>query len=229
MICQHDRDPEKLNDFNNLEALIKSGGRDCAKTVGFLRVTAHSNPLPDVSGWSRFEVKFNLMEGLRMGQKGSKGLRVVGGNESVGKVSRKPKRLTGKQEAFVKGVVSGLSQTDAYRAAYNVGDNCKPATIRNEAWKLASHPDVSQMIEKGLARKREVAQRTGVSRRVLVLERLEAEAMNPENTDAARIRALELLGKHERLFTDVVEQQSDTRSAEQIRFELEQRLRDLSG
>ena len=164
-----------------------------------------------------------------MDKNGGKNLRVVGGNESAGKVKRKPKRLTGKQEAFVKGVVSGLSQTDAYRAAYNVGENCKPATIRNEAWKLASHPDVSLMIEKGLARKREVAQRTGVSRRVLVLERLEAEAMDSNNSDASRIRALELLGKHERLFTDVVEQQSDTRTAEQIRFELEQRLRDLSG
>jgi hypothetical protein len=161
------------------------------------------------------------------------GLKVVGGTE-VGKRSANGRRpLTSKQQAFADGVVSGLSQSEAYRRAYDVYDKVgnikmKASAIHTEASTLAAHPMVTRRIEAGLAEKERAALRSGLSRRAMVLERLEHEALTAE-ADAARIRALELLGKHERLFVDVVENQEDTRTADELRGELEDKLADLIG
>jgi phage terminase small subunit len=56
------------------------------------------------------------------------------------------KKLTTKQQKFVEEVVSGKSQSDAYKAAYNVG-KMQPSTIRNEASKLLKNPDVTAMLK----------------------------------------------------------------------------------
>ena len=55
-------------------------------------------------------------------------------------------------------------------------------------------------------------------------------ATNPDNSDGARVRALELLGKSVALFTDKVETEDKTeRDAESIKAELEARLNRLLG
>lgn len=155
------------------------------------------------------------------------GLKVVGGTE-VGKRTANGRRpLTSKQQAFADGVVSGLSQSEAYRRAYSA-EGMKASAVHTEASTLAGHPMVARRIEAGLAEKERAALRSGLSRRAMVLERLEHEALTAE-ADAARIRALELLGKHERLFVDVVENQEDTRTADELRGELEDKLADLIG
>ena len=157
----------------------------------------------------------------------SDGLKVVGGTDS-GKQPRKGRRpLTSKQQAFADGVVSGLSQSEAYRRAYEAA-SMKASAVHTEASLLAAHPAITQRIAAGLAEKERAAQRSGLSRRAMVLERLEHEAMHAE-ADAARIRALELLGKHERLFVDVVENQEDTRTADDLREELAARLAGLTA
>lgn len=46
-----------------------------------------------------------------------------------------PDKLTAKQESFCQAVVSGLSQADAYREAYNAG-GMKPATVQKRASEL---------------------------------------------------------------------------------------------
>ena len=156
----------------------------------------------------------------------SDSLKVVGGTDS-GKQSGKGRRpLTSKQQAFADGVVSGLSQSEAYRRAYSAA-GMKASAVHTESSSLAGHPEVARRIAAGLAEKERAAQRSGLSRRAMVLERLEHEAMHAE-ADAARIRALELLGKHERLFVDVVENQEDTRTADDLREELAQRLAGLT-
>ena len=50
--------------------------------------------------------------------------------------------LTAKQEQFCKGLAAGLSNSDAYRAAYDTS-NMKPGTIHNEACKLAAAPHIA--------------------------------------------------------------------------------------
>jgi hypothetical protein len=60
----------------------------------------------------------------------------------------------------------------------------------------------------------------------LVLEKLHKEATTAES-DSARIRALELLGKSIAMFTDKVEQETTHKSAKEIEEELIARLSSL--
>jgi len=69
-----------------------------------------------------------------------------------------------------------------------------------------------------------------LSRSDFVLKQLTDEATNQDNSDGARVRALELLGKSVALFTDKVETEDKTeRDAESIKAELEARLNRLLG
>lgn len=64
-------------------------------------------------------------------------------------------KLTAKQEKFAQGVVSGMSQADAYRAAYNAG-KMKPETVQKRASELMRNGAVSgrvQELKKELADK----------------------------------------------------------------------------
>jgi hypothetical protein len=69
-----------------------------------------------------------------------------------------------------------------------------------------------------------------LSRSDFVLKRLQYEAMNSDNSDGARVRALELLGKSVALFTDKVETEDKTeRDAATIKSELQAKLDRLLG
>ena len=98
------------------------------------------------------------------------GLKVVGGTEAGKQVASKRRPLTSKQQAFADGVVSGLSQSEAYRRAYNA-EGMKASAVHTEASTLAGHPEVSRRIESGLGEKERAALRSGLSRRAMVLER----------------------------------------------------------
>jgi phage terminase small subunit len=54
--------------------------------------------------------------------------------------------LTPKQEAFAQAIVTGMSQADAYREAYTVGDKTKPETVQNQAYILIKRPDISARV-----------------------------------------------------------------------------------
>ena len=53
--------------------------------------------------------------------------------------------LTPKQEAFANAVASGMTQADAYRAAYNAG-KMKPATIQRNASALMSNSKIATRV-----------------------------------------------------------------------------------
>ena len=66
---------------------------------------------------------------------------------------------------------------------------------------------------------------SALTRRRWIIERLEAEAVDMEaGSPASRVRSLELLGKTERLWTDVVETIQSDQSPDEVRRELEARL-----
>lgn len=54
----------------------------------------------------------------------------------------KENKLTPKQERFIQNIVSGMSQRQAYKEAYNA-ENMKDETIDNEAYKLFKSPDIT--------------------------------------------------------------------------------------
>lgn len=55
-------------------------------------------------------------------------------------------KLTAKQEAFCQAIVSGMSQADAYRAAYNAS-NMKPPSVQVNASKLMANAKVALRVK----------------------------------------------------------------------------------
>lgn len=54
--------------------------------------------------------------------------------------------LTPKQEAFAQAVVSGMSQSDAYRAAFNVKPTTKSESVNQAASKLMADPNLASRV-----------------------------------------------------------------------------------
>jgi phage terminase small subunit len=138
-------------------------------------------------------------------------------------------KLTGKQSAFVQAILKGANQSDAYRAAYNA-ENMSASTVWNEASKLFANPKVAARITAGQARQEEVAVHSGAALRLHVEKEL-FDLTTKAETDQARLRALELLGKLEKVgaFTERVEQVASDASPEEVRVELEERLKKAFG
>ena len=55
--------------------------------------------------------------------------------------------LTPKQHIFCDGILSGLNQSDAYKAAYDVSPDCLPSTVHNAAYALTQNPEIAASIE----------------------------------------------------------------------------------
>lgn len=143
-------------------------------------------------------------------------------------VVRDTDRLTAKQEAFAQQVAGGAILSDAYRECY-AAENMADRTVWTEACRLASNPKVATRI-KAIQTDRESDQRmVRLRREEYVLKRLQQEAEQAE-TDGARVRSLELLGRTISMFSDRVEIEQDAdKSAAELERDLEKRLRDLLG
>ena len=161
-------------------------------------------------------------------------LRVVGSNKKhtgTRKKSATSKNtgLTDKQEAFALAVFEGNNFSEAYRLAYDAS-NMSAACIHTEACLLVQNPKVSQRLEVLNADRVKQQRMLSLSRSDFVLKQLTDEATNQDNSDGARVRALELLGKSVALFTDKVETEDKTeRDPDTIKAELEARLNRLLG
>ena len=154
-------------------------------------------------------------------------LRIVGGD----KKPAKKRKLTAKQERFVAEMIKGATQADASRTAYGDGKlKMKPSAVYTEAGRLMGHPEIARRILAHQASVERSAVSSALSKRRWIVERLEHEAEHAQS-DAGRVRALELLGKvtEVALFTDRVEQVDNDLSPDQLRDELEQRLLKLVG
>ena len=55
-------------------------------------------------------------------------------------------RLTAKQEAFALAYVATNNATEAYRQTYAVSPDCKPETVRNNAYKTLCRPEVEARV-----------------------------------------------------------------------------------
>ena len=135
--------------------------------------------------------------------------------------------LTAKQEAFSQAVAKGETLSDAYRKAYNT-ENMKEGTLWSEASKLMDNPKVITRVNAIQKAQEERTLHDSARLKRLVLERLHREALDSPS-DAARVRALELLGKSIAMFTDRVEQDSTEKSSSEIEAELMAKLKALSA
>ena len=144
------------------------------------------------------------------------------------KLVDKEERLTGKQEAFAQLVAKGSMLVEAYREA-----GYMPNGSDKTQWEAASRLMANSKV---LARVKQIQADIEEDRRTIerrreeyVLKRLQEEAEGAD-TDGARVRALELMGKTIGMFTDRVETDDKTeRAASDIEAELRQKLERLLG
>ena len=134
--------------------------------------------------------------------------------------------LTAKQEAFAQEVAKGSTLADAYRSAYDA-ERMKDSSVWTNASQLMSDTKVAQRVKAIQDAMEQSALHDQARLRRLVLERLHVEATKEENSDASRVRSLELLGKTVAMFSDRVEQVESSRSASEIEQELINRLAEL--
>lgn len=111
--------------------------------------------------------------------------------------------LTPKQEAFAQAVSSGMSQSDAYRAAYKVRESTKPESVNQAASKIMADPKVASRVEELRKPVVEAAQITLASH----LERLKklSEAAEAGAQYSAAITAEVARGKASGLYVDKTE------------------------
>tara|TARA_R100001129_G_C5284577_1_gene237887 strand:+ start:182 stop:664 length:483 start_codon:yes stop_codon:yes gene_type:complete len=146
------------------------------------------------------------------------------------KVVKKEPDLTIKQRKFVEEIVKGKlgSYKEAYAKVYDVAltkTGNIPKWVEVEASKLVANPKVALSIQKAIQRKEHSAVASSLRTRNYVIEKLYKESQESDS-DASRVRALELLGKSIGLFSDVIETK-ETRPSEQIEEEIEERLIEL--
>jgi hypothetical protein len=124
--------------------------------------------------------------------------------------------LTEKQESFCQNVMSGMNYSDAYREAYDTS-GMKAPTIWAQASTLAANHMVAARIEQLAAEKEGERRALRLSRGDRVLAALEVIAEAADTSDAARVRALELIGKSVALWSDRIEvEDTSDRSADDI-------------
>jgi len=137
--------------------------------------------------------------------------------------------LTAKQEAFCQGVgARGETLAAAYRAAYDAS-GMTPANIHNEAYKLMLRPEIASRVNALVREKQAKTSHDAARIRSHVIERLHSESVNPDNPPAARVRALELLGKLDVVgaFRERVETETKQAAPDDIAATLEARLKAL--
>ena len=161
---------------------------------------------------------------------------IEGGRDSFTDTKKRsgktPSGLTSKQERFCEGLASGLSNADAYRAAYDAS-RMKANVVYTEASKLSTRPDISKRVEELIADKHRRnsiftdKQREKNSDRIWrkVWELID----NPETPPAVKANLLSLGAKAAGMLTDRVELKQETADSKSIEAELVERLQRLKA
>ena len=138
-------------------------------------------------------------------------------------------KLTSKQEHFATLVANGETLTDAYRAAYNVGEGTKPSAVWTNACKLATQNAKVALRIKTLSEEVTAQRQSDEQRlRIWVTDRLKHEATI--GSDTSRVASLVALGKTCQLFSEhIVTTEKDDRTAHDIEVELQRKLAQFMG
>ena len=145
-------------------------------------------------------------------------------------VRKKEPELTIKQRQFVDEIIKGKlgSYKEAYAKVYDVTLTKQgkiPKWVEVEASKLVANPKIAQSIHKAIERKEVNVVASSLRTRNYVIDQLYKESKESDS-DASRIRALELLGKTVALFSDVIETK-EARSSDEVEADIEDRIAEL--
>lgn len=134
--------------------------------------------------------------------------------------------LTEKQTAFCDGIESGLSLSDAYRAAYDT-TGMTQKSIHEAACRLFADGKVTSRLQE-ISREKEAQRRMLTASDAAAAVEVFRQMMATAKTEAVRVRAAELLAKAAGIFTDKVEIEDKTdRSTAEIEQAIADRLRRL--
>ena len=145
-------------------------------------------------------------------------------------VRKKEPELTIKQRQFVEEIIKGKlgSYKEAYAKVYDVTmtkQGKMPKWVEVEASKLVANPKIAISIHKAIERKEVNVVASSLRTRNYVIDQLYKESKESDS-DASRIRALELLGKTVALFSDVIETK-EARSSDEVEADIEERIAQL--
>jgi hypothetical protein len=138
------------------------------------------------------------------------------------------RELTAKQKKFARLIAEGNTGADSYRKAYNAKGT--PKSVGSNASRLKADERMQLELTRLKALQEIREQQSPAQIRQTVIERLQLEATDQDNPPAARIRALELLGKVTEVaaFTERREQ-TVIHSSEAIKQQIMDRLRSLTA
>ena len=125
---------------------------------------------------------------------------------------------------FCRELASGRSQAEAYRVAYDVGEDASPKTQIEAASRLMRQSKVRARYEALVAARERGLQAKRLSQADLVVERLR-EAVDDDDFGPNRLKAIHILAQVSGLMrTDLHVTQEDNRDSETIMADLEMKL-----
>lgn len=143
---------------------------------------------------------------------------------------RENRPLTPKQQHFARAVATGMTQSDAYREAYNSSPESKASGIWERASRLMANDKVRSRVNELMALKDAAVLADAVTDAELVRSNLRHWMAHGAPEDSVKVRAAELLGKASGLFqTDINVNDKRERTPEQVQAELERRLLALTS
>ena len=128
------------------------------------------------------------------------------------------KRLTSQQEAFVQALVQGKNRQEAYQTVYRTG-GMKDEAVDRRAHTLLKNEKIENRYQELWEMVRKEEAKRDVASVNEILEELSSIGMGVGECDdersptpgvRERLKALELLGKHYKLFTDQEKTSSET-------------------
>lgn len=133
------------------------------------------------------------------------------------------KPLTSKQLHFCRAWASGMSQSDAYREAFDLSPETKSKTVHEKASRLAGDSKVRARYERLIAAREAGMVASALSDREMVRKHLRDLALTASPQDSGRLRALELLGRASGAFVEL-HAEVDARSSSDLLAELDAML-----
>lgn len=165
---------------------------------------------------------------------GTKTLRVIDGGKAKaspgGHSMRSAKTasgLTEKQEAFAKALAEGMTNADAYRAAFGA-EGYQQRTLHSKACSLAARESIRERVNAILAEKRRKNQHVAERVSDRVWRGIWSVIEDPETPAAAKVSALQLAAKAGGMLVDRVETRS-LNTPEELERELKERLAKYTG
>jgi cytidylate kinase len=133
------------------------------------------------------------------------------------------KPLTSAQLHYCRAWASGLSQSQAYREAFEVSPETKAKTVHEKASRLSANPKVRARYERLIAAREAGMVASALSDREMVRKHLRDLALTASPQDSGRLRALELLGRASGAFVEL-HAEVDARSSADLLAELDAML-----